>query len=387
MTRRHWLAILALLAGGMLPDRLLGAGPSRLRASIASGLFNRADAGRIERGYYEQILHEGRRFEDLCDLPALRRRRRSGGTFAAPVDSAPLVARVDDIREVVLRPSETIERAGIRWATNTRGMRDREYQVEKPTRTFRIAMVGDSIAAGWGVDVEHRFESILERTWNERSSAAGGPSVEILDCAVPGHAPGQRWHQLQAVGWPMHPDLVICEATEADIDWDERRLRYLLARGLGFDSPLYREALESAGVAPGWDPGAYRQALRGTSGAILAGAYRAMAADAAARGVPIVWVLIPRVGRPSDPSARASMNRYAREAGFARIVDVTNAYDGLDPARLAVEVDDFHPNVEGHARLARRLDEALSALPELSWLWPPDVPGPRAPGQPGAPRR
>lgn len=386
-TRRHWLAILALLAGGVVPDRLLGAGPSRLRASIASGLFNRADAARIERGYYEQIVHEGRRFEDLCDLPALRRRRRSGGTFAAPVDSAPLVTRVDDIREVVLRPSETVERAGIRWATNSRGMRDREYAAEKPARTYRIAMVGDSIAAGWGVDVERRFESILEQSWNERSKGAGGPSVEILDCAVPGHAPGQRWHQLQAVGWPMHPDLVICEATEADIDWDERRLRYLLARGLGFDSPLYRGVIEAAGVAPGWDPGAYRHALRGSSHAILAGAYRAMAADAASHGVPIVWVLIPRVGRPSDSSARAAMLRSAREAGFARIVDISDAFDGLDPARLAVEADDFHPNAEGHARLARRLDEALGALPELSRLWPPDVHSPRAPGQPGAPRR
>ena len=366
MTRRQLLATLAILAVGLVPDRLVGAGPARLRASLTSGLFNRTDAARIERGYYEQLLDDGQRFNDLGDLPALRgRRRRAGGTFAAPVDSAPLVIRVDDLREVALRPSDSTERGGIRWTTNAQGMRDREYPVDKPAGTFRIAMVGDSIAAGWGVRVDDRFESILERTWDDRSRNAGGPAVEVLDCAVPGHAPGQRWHHFQRVGWPMRPDLVICEATEADVGWDERRLRYVLARGHGFDSPLFGGALNVHGIAPGWSPEEYKHALQPYHREILAGAYRAMAADGSARGVPIIWVLIPRVGRPTDPAQREMMLAMARAAGFAEVVDASDAYDGQDPTRLAVEPDDFHPNAEGHARLAHRLDEALSALPEL----------------------
>jgi lysophospholipase L1-like esterase len=374
MTRRQMLATLAILALGLAPDRLVGAGPSRLRASLTSGLFNRSDAARIERGYYEQLLDDGQRFDDLGDLPALRRRRRPGGTFAAPVDSAPLVVRVDDLREVMLRPSDSTERGGIRWSTNAQGMRDREYSAEKPAGTFRIALVGDSIAAGWGVDVDDRFEAILERAWHDRSRRAGGPAVEILDCAVPGHAPGQRWHHFQKVGWPMRPDLVICEATEADAGWDERRLRYVLARGQAFDSPLYRPALEAAGVVPGSSPEQYKHALHPYHREILAGAYRAMAVDGDARGAPIVWVLIPRVGHPTGSAQRAAMLAMARDAGFTRVVDASDAYDGLDADRLAVEPDDFHPNAEGHARLARRLDEALGALPELRRLWTPEPP-------------
>jgi lysophospholipase L1-like esterase len=169
----------------------------------------------------------------------------------------------------------------------------------------------------------------------------------------------------------MRPDLVICEATEADIGWDERRLRYVLARGLGFDSPLYRPALDSAGVAPGWSPERYKHALQPYHREILAGAYRSMTADAAAREVPIVWVLIPRVGRPTDPAQHEALLAMARAAGFARVVDAADAYDGLDPTRLAVEPDDFHPNAAGHAHLARRLDEVLGALPELRRLWTP----------------
>ena len=49
---RELVATLAILACGLVPDRLCGAGPARLRASFRSNLFNRADASRIERGYY-----------------------------------------------------------------------------------------------------------------------------------------------------------------------------------------------------------------------------------------------------------------------------------------------------------------------------------------------
>jgi hypothetical protein len=368
---RQLLATLAILACGLVPDRFSGDGPARLRASLSSNLFNRADASRIERGYYEQLLDAGQRLDDLGDLPALRGRGRPGGLGSASVDSAPLVMRVDDLREVVLKRGDAAEKWGVHWQTNAQGMRDRAYAIDKPAGTFRIALVGDSIGAGWGVNVEQRFESILEQTWDARSRQLGGLMVEIVNCAVPGHSPGQRWYHFGQVGWLMQPDLVICEATEADIGWDERRLRYLLARGLGWNSPIYRPALVTAGVKPLWNPERYKRVLHPHHWEILAGVYRTMVADCQARVVPIVWVLIPRVGRPSDPAGHRALVEMARGAGFSRVVDVTDAYDGLDPARLSVEPNDFHPNAQGHARLARRLDGALGDLPELRHLWGP----------------
>src|SRR5262249_54854524 len=156
--------------------------------------------------------------------------------------------------------------------------------------------------------------------------------------------------------------------------------------------------LDSSGVAPGWSPDQYKHALQPYHREILAGAYRAMAADGAARRVPIVWVLIPRVGQPSVPAKHEAILAMARAAGFARVVDASDAYDGLDAARLAVEPDDFHPNVDGHARLAHRLDADLAALPEFRGLWArapirgrgangePEAPsGPLAPRPPGPP--
>jgi hypothetical protein len=368
MTRQVLVMILILLCG-IVPDRLAGQGASSLRDSFKSNLFNRADLERIERGYYEELLDHGHRLDDLGDVPALRVRRRSGSTWSIPVEQSPLMVRVDDLREVVLKKNDATTRFGLEWRTNAQGMRDREYSLKKPPRTFRVALVGDSIGAGWGVNAEDRFESILEEAWDSRARAAGDRAVEIINCAVPGHAPGQRWYHFGLVGWSMEPDLVIYESTAADVGWDERRLRFLLARGLGWDCPIYRRALETSGVQPFQSPDQYKRALQPRHWEILSGVYRSMTADCRARGVPIFWVLVPRVGRQGDAESKPALIETARSAGFSRLIDLTNAFDGLDPARLAVDRDDFHPNTIGHARLAQRLDDALRALPEVALIW------------------
>jgi hypothetical protein len=51
------------------------------------------------------------------------------------------------------------------------------------------------------------------------------------------------------------------------------------------------------------------------------------------------------------------------------LIDLTDAFDGLDAASLAVDRDDFHPNAAGHALLAARIDQALKSVPELSANW------------------
>ena len=368
---RQLVVTLMILFCGLVPARLFGDRPARLRDSLRSNLMNRVDLERIERGYYEQLLEAGRRLDDLADVPDMRLRGSSNGTWSVPLEDSPLVVRVEDVRELALKPNDDAFKKGVHWHTNSLGMRDQPYSVAKPAQTFRIALVGDSIGAGWGVDVEERFESILEQIWNARSRAAGGPAVEIVNCAVPGQSPGQRWCHFSRVGWPMNPDLVIYQSTASDVGWDERRLRFLLARGIGWDSPVYRAVLERSRLERLGSPDDYKRALRPRHWEILAGVYQTMIADCQRAGVPIIWVLIPRVGRPSDRPDQRSLLRAAKIAGFTRIIDVSNAYDGLDPAGLSIEPDDFHPNPIAHERLAQWLDRSVGDLPELREIWNP----------------
>jgi len=348
----------------------------RVREVLRRDQLNEADYERRERGYYERLLDEGRQFGDL--------ERTSPGQSAlnaeaAPFDAGPLCLTVDDLREYVLKPNLSVWRGSVRWTTNYLGMRDRSYATVRPAHCVRIALIGDSIGAGWGVDDGQGFEPLLERSLDQRSRSVGGPSVEILNFAVPGHAPGQRWENFRRVGWALEPGLVIYEATLADPGWDERRLRGLLPRGLGWNSPLYHDALARAGVQPGGDSETYKQALRRSRWDILAGVYRMIAADCRARGVPAIWVLIPRVGKATSPAERDRLIDLARRSGFSEVLDLTGTFDGLDPETLAINPDDYHPNAGGHARLARSLEVALTARAELRRLLEPAGDGGDAP--------
>jgi hypothetical protein len=353
------LALAGLLALGLAPAPLL---PHALVA-LRNDDLNHADIERTERGYYESVLDAGRTIDSVGITPPAEPQAAE----PTPFDAGPLGLVVPDVREFVLRPNLRTDLRGASWSTNAFGMRDRPYTRRKPPGTARIAFIGDSIGAGWGVPDDYGFEARLERALDARSRAAGGPAVEILNFAVPGHAPGQRWEDfLGADGWSFGPDIVLYEATPADPGWDERRLRGLLARGVGADAAVYRDVLDRVGLPDRADAESYKRRLRPHRRAILAAVYRTIAADCRARGIPCVWVLVPRVGRPGDPAETARLRELAANAGFSSLIDLSDAYRGCDPIDLAIGPNDFHPNVEGHKRLAAGLEQALVARPELT---------------------
>ncbi len=389
---RSLFAAVALLAWALLPA------PGRLNASLRDDAPSARDYDQIERGYYERLIDNDRRPEGPS--------RESH----APFDAGVLAQSVDDVREYVLKPGLVARHKGATWTTNALGMRDREYPDPKPPGTFRIALVGDSIAAGWGVDDGRGFEPVLERIWDERAreglipgaghppqggrvktplsedrigsppplrgrvrvgggqgrgTADGGTSaptshIQILNFAVPGHAPGQRWEHFSRVGWQTAPDLILFEGTLADLGWDERRLRALIPRGLGLDAPVYRDILNEIGISNPVAPDDLKARLRPHREAILLGVYRRVVADCRGRGIPVAWVLLPRVGKSVDPKDRARITHLAEAAGFDRIIDLGDAFDGLPATSLAIAVDDFHPNERGHAEFVRRIDAALA---------------------------
>ena len=339
----------ALLAWGVAPSWLSPAWALRVREGLRSNQRNAADEELAERGYYE-VLNDPRRPIDLARPEAPSN------------DFGPLTLPVADVREYVLKPNVVAEHHGAKWSTNAQGMRDRDYPRAKPTNTYRIAMAGDSIGAGWGVNDHEGFEPTWERGLDERSTVIDGPRVEVLNFAVPGLAPGQRWEHFEREGWSFAPDLVVFQGTPADFGWDDRKLRSLLPRGLGWDALAYREALQQAGARPGGSEFRYHQILKLHREAILAGVYHSAVESCRSHQVSSAWLLLPRVGKVVAPADRAKLVKLAQAAGFTHFIDLSDAFDGLDPARLAIAPDDFHPNAEGHARLATRLDAALREL-------------------------
>lgn len=348
----------ALLCWGLAPDSLRPEGTESL---LLAGK-NSADLDRMEAGYYEHLLDTGRRLDgqSLASAPAK----------PPPFKATDLAQPVEDMRECVLTPSFTTIFQRARWTTNALGLRDQEYDALKPEGTVRAVLIGDSIGVGWGVHDGEGFEPRLEEALNARSAAIGGPRIEILNLCVPGYAPGQRREHLERLGWLLDPDLVIVQATAADLDWDERRLRRLMTAGFGWDIPIYQDAINSAGLKPGAGAKQIKSGLESERFRILSDVYRTLAADCRGRGVPVAWILLPRVGRSLSESERRSLVDLAIASGFDPVIDLSDAFDSLDPTLLAIGPDDYHPNAEGHAILARHLEGALANRPGAPWTQP-----------------
>lgn len=90
------------------------------------------------------------------------------------------------------------------------GTRDHEYPVHKPQGVYRIIILGDSVAFGWGVQMEQTFPKRLE------SLLASDGKYEVMNFAVPGYNTVQEVETLKSKCLAYSPDLVIFHVRSND---------------------------------------------------------------------------------------------------------------------------------------------------------------------------
>lgn len=88
------------------------------------------------------------------------------------------------------------------------GFRDREHVQPKPPNTFRIAVLGDSMAEALQVPLEATFWSVLERQLGSCAKMAG-KNVEVMNFGVSGYGTGQELLTFQHRALAYSPDLTI----------------------------------------------------------------------------------------------------------------------------------------------------------------------------------
>ncbi|MEG4578384.1 SGNH/GDSL hydrolase family protein [Microcoleus sp. MON1_C5] len=92
---------------------------------------------------------------------------------------------------------------------NKDGLRDREHTKEKPPKTFRIAVVGDSFAEALQVPMEKTFWWKMRKQLNKKCTALGDGKVEVINFGVQGYGTAQELMTLRHKVWKYSPDLVI----------------------------------------------------------------------------------------------------------------------------------------------------------------------------------
>jgi hypothetical protein len=128
--------------------------------------------------------------------------------------------------------------AGVRHRTNSHGLRGPEYSEWPEDGAFRIAVTGDSIAMGWGVEEDAAYASLLEASLNAGAPLAGqSQSYEVLNFGLAGLNTRTAVSRLEHFSERYHPNLAIYGFTVNDIE-----------------GPHYRKS-RTMTVARSWWPG------------------------------------------------------------------------------------------------------------------------------------
>ena len=100
---------------------------------------------------------------------------------------------------------------------NSRGLRDREIDYEKPTGVKRIEVLGDSFAWGYGLKADERFSDILGKEF---------PGTQIINMGVVGYSTDQECTFFEQEGIRYSPDGVILLVHDTDIFHNGLRANY-----------------------------------------------------------------------------------------------------------------------------------------------------------------
>lgn len=344
-----------------------------LRSLQMTGL-NTRDAALHHRGYYEQL--EVRPQLNARVLDVLGGRNEEWQTLA---DIGVLRDR-DDIILRDLLPSRRGMLNGRTFSTNRWGMRDQEYDLEKPAGTFRIALLGPSHVMGNGVSDGETFEALLEERLNQASSIGPYGHVEVLNFAVDAHSLTQQVALLEDRVFGFSPDVVMVthhqrmrSVTEsyllkimaARVPVQHDRLKTLISHA-GLDDghhgtvpvlfPTARALATRLGIHPRM-PGVEAEArARRIGGEVLAWSFGRFAEVTTSRGaVPLVLALNAVVddAAPEVPDLEA-----ITRAGLP-LIDLFDVFPAADRPALRVAPWDDHPNAAGHRRVADHLYQAL----------------------------
>lgn len=109
-------------------------------------------------------------------------------------------------RNSVLRYEPRPGSAGV----NAYGIRDRDYNLDKPAGALRLLVIGDSIGYGFCNDSESLplddlFMKVLERNLQQASPTP----IEVINLCVSGYDTVQEVEFLNEKGLALHPDIVL----------------------------------------------------------------------------------------------------------------------------------------------------------------------------------
>ena len=262
-------------------------------------------------------------------------------------------------------PNRSAFLMGVDVRTNSLGLRDRAFPVEKPTGVRRMLVLGDSMTFGWGARQEDAYPKVLERLLN-----GNGEQYEVINAGVGNYNTAQEVAYFRERGRHLRPDEVVLGFYINDAEPTPSEKTGLLAR----HSYFYVLA------ASGWDAFQRQRGWKESFTSYYRNLYSEensgwRAARAALRelgglcrdaGIPLRLMLIPELHAPGEAypfrDIHGIVTAAARREGIP-VLDLVDAFGGVDPPSLWVSRGDAHPNALAHKIIAEALFQEITGNP------------------------
>ena len=314
---------------------------------LRSGRLSRLDTAALERGYYENLLQVNRFNSQLWEVYSKR------PANWLDIEGGGLKRHVEGFVQVELIPAFVSSTNYGIISTNRWGMRDQDYELQRPADTYRVALLGPSNVMGWGVGDGETFEALLESRLNRESNGTPFAKYEILNFGVPGYQPPQQLAALDKA-LAFDPTAVFYVATGRESSRAARYLVEAVQKRIEIPYPALQAVVAKAVLDPGMDEATALRRIAPFHAEILTAVYQGIAEQCRSRGIVPVWIFLPQVRQGRWQEETPEMLRIAQAAGFV-MVDLGDIYKGVDVASIRLAEWDHHPNQRGHELIAARL--------------------------------
>jgi len=251
---------------------------------------------------------------------------------------------------------------GVRFATNSAGLADKEYSRAKPEDVFRIAVAGSSWTMGSGVEPDEAWPAVLERQLNGQKS---NPTIEVLNFAVELYGLRELVATVRHKVKEWDPDLIVVPITGYTLNffWEEAdKNQTLPERAYPFFASY---ALRAFGNLLGWsvdkpadDRNRLDSAMTNLRLAQLERTLNELADLQIKNDVPIVVIFLGYFSQ--GPKMEQAQLQQASQLGikvmFANQIFPT---ESKERRKLQISRYDRHPNGSGHELIASSIAEGL----------------------------
>jgi hypothetical protein len=255
------------------------------------------------------------------------------------------------------------------FSTNSAGLADKEYALEKPQGVFRAAVVGSSWTMATGVEQQESWHALIER---QRAGKEQAQSLEMINFGVEMYGLGEIVGTVRHRVLDWQPDVVIVAITNftASFVWEDvAALPTLPPRAYpAFNSFALRSLSHEFGLAKNTAADDRKRLVKNIFEPRLAQLQRALTElgqISRESGVPVAVVFLGFVSMGDD--YERPMDEQVRASGLTAIY--ANHLFFPDIERYQISRFDRHPNAAGHQLIA---DFLAAELVDVGVL-PPDA--------------